>query len=341
MNISWEDAQTFLAVAEAGSISGGAHRLGLGQPTVSRRIAQLEERLGLPLFIRSKRGVLPTEMAARLLPAAEQMARWAAEFGRLAQGAEAVVAGCVRIAAPPGLAVDLLAPLAASLAARHPELRLEVLASVDYIDLARGEAELAIRLRPPTQPELMSMAEAESAVGVFAARKYVSALDARLGSSGEPRRLEELDWVSWSDSRRHIAPRPMLERAIHDFTPAFASDDYLVLRRAVREGLGAMILDRATAAPTADDLVEIDVGFRPPPTRFHLVCAKSMQFVPRVRAVARALRERIRDPAVGRRAEPTSPLAHLSVSSGTSPRALSVSVGTHFSRGFCRRSADG
>ena len=299
MDISWEEAHTFLAVAEGGSISAGAQRLGLGQPTVSRRVAQMEALLGCALFIRSKQGVSLTEAGARLLPAAEQMARWAKEFERLASGEEDRPAGNVRIAAPPGIAVDLLPRLSARLLERHPDIRLEVLASVDHVDLTRGGADLAIRTRAPNEPELMTLASGTNSIGVFASRSYIEQLETRLGrtvrDSSNPLTLDALDWVTWSRPYEHVPPRPMLERAIRDFIPAFASDNYLVLRRAVSAGLGAMILDHHGATASArgevttespEELIEIPLGFSLPPNAFHLVCAKSMQFVPRVRAVA-------------------------------------------------------
>lgn len=294
MDISWSDAQTFLAIAAGGSISSGAARLGLGQPTVSRRAAQLEARLGCALFTRSKRGVALTEAGARLLPAAEQMARWATEFERLARGAEAHAEGIVRIAAPPGIAVDLLAPLAARLRREAPRLRLEVVAGVEHVDLTRGDADLAVRTRAPGAPELMTLASGTSAVGVFATPRYLEALADRLGRdlASTPPELHEIDWVTWARPYEHVPPRPMLERAIPDFEPAFASDDYLVLRSAVAAGLGAMVLDATEGGGSeAGALVEIDLGFRLPPNEFHLVCAKSMQFVPRVRLLADQLIE--------------------------------------------------
>lgn len=289
MDISWDDAQTFLAVAEGGSISAGAQRLGLGQPTVSRRIALLEARLGAALFTRSKRGVELTETGGRLRPAAEQMARWAGEFARLAEGREGEAEGLVRIASPPAIAVDVLAPLAARLRAAHPALRLELRAGVEHLDLTRGEADLAIRTRPPSEPELMSLGRGESALGVFASRAYAEALATRRDDAGRSGAigLDELDWITWGRAYAHVPPRPMLERAIPDFAPAFASDDYLVLRAAAVAGLGAMILD-VRSARTAG-LVALDVGFTPPPNAFHLVCAKSARFVPRIRLVADAV----------------------------------------------------
>lgn len=294
MDVSWEDAQTFLAVAEQQSFSGAARHLGLGQPTISRRVAALEKRTGSQLFRRGKRGAELTEAGARLLPAAEQMARWAGEFGRLARGAEETVAGTVRIAAPPALAVDFLGPLAARARERLPEIRLEVLASIEHIDLTRGTADLALRTRNPHEPELTSLASMPIPLGVFGARAYVARLAGRK-SGGVA--LADLDWITWAFPFEHVPPRPMLERAIPGFAPAFASDSYLVQRSALTAGLGAMILERpvpgARAAPSGADLLEIDIGVSLPPGELHLVCAKSMRFVPRVRAVVELLRDEL------------------------------------------------
>ena len=66
MHTSWEDAETFLAVAEHDSFSAAAAMLGVGQPTISRRIANLESRLGCQLFTRSKLGSQLTEAGSRL-----------------------------------------------------------------------------------------------------------------------------------------------------------------------------------------------------------------------------------------------------------------------------------
>ena len=301
MHTSWEDAQTFLAVAEKRSFSAASSLLRVAQPTVSRRIAALEGRLGAQLFTRGKRGTELTDAGARLLPAAEQMARWAGEFGRLAQGAEESPTGTVRIAAPPGVAVEELVPLVRIARERLPGIRFEILASVDYLDLSRGGADLAIRTRESHEPELMTIHHAESEIGVFATLEYKARLVDRLARAGRADpifRLEDLDWITWSFPYEDVAPRPMLERAIPDFTPAFASDNYLVLKGALIAGLGVMVLDKRSLANNTEDaesaeLVEIDLGFSLPPNAYYLICAKSMRWVPRVRAVTELLIERL------------------------------------------------
>jgi DNA-binding transcriptional LysR family regulator len=280
MQISWDDAQTFLAVSEAQSFSKAARELGVGQPTVSRRIAGLESRLGTALFLRGRQGAEPTDAALLLLPAAQQMARWAVEFVHGAQAQNATISGTVRIAAPPGVAVEQLAPFAGIVKSHYPDIMLEVIAGVEHLDLTRGGADLAVRSRAPNEPELTVLMKSSSRVGVFARRDYVQSLPQACSWS-------DIDWITWSRPFQTVPPRPMLERLIPDFRPVFASDDYLVQKSALATGLGAMIIGADEAAQL--QLQEIDLGVRLPDSSFYLVCAKSSQMVPRIQAIARLL----------------------------------------------------
>jgi DNA-binding transcriptional LysR family regulator len=275
--MSWEDAQTFLAVAEHQSFSGAARALGIGQPTVSRRIKALEQTLEEQLFDRGKHGAVPTTAATRLLPAAEQMARWATEFDRAVGGFETRVEGVVRIAAPPGIAVEQLAPFAVRMREHEPRIRLEILSAVEHIDLTRGVADIAIRTQFPGEPELVALHSGRASPGVFASAAYAERFPG-------PTSWGQIDWITWSESHRQVVPRPMLERLVPNLRPIFTSDDYLVQKAAVREGLGAMIMGRPMAHET-DQFVEIDVGVSLPGYEFHIVVAKSMQQVPRIRIV--------------------------------------------------------
>jgi DNA-binding transcriptional LysR family regulator len=289
-SLSWEDTQTFLAVVEHRSFSAAARALALGQPTVSRRIQHLERLLAQQLFVRGKHGARPTDAALRLVPAAEQMAKWAAEFDRAASGAERLASGVVRVAAPPGVAVEQLAPFAALLRQRAPAISLEVLSAIDHIDLTRGHADLAIRTHYPNEPELVVLREFETQPGVYASRSYAESIR-------QPCTWEDLAWVTWAGRYRDVAPRSMLEKVIPGFEPVFASDDYLVQKAAVTAGLGATIISRP-AGFEQGELVEIDVGVRLPAQSLYVVCAKSMQHVPRVRAVFEFLVESIEGAAV-------------------------------------------
>jgi DNA-binding transcriptional LysR family regulator len=283
----WADLELFLAVAESGSFSSAARRLRITQPTVSRRIQALEAALGLPLFRRDADGAHLTAAGERLLPSAQQMARWANELGRSAASVSDEPEGVVRIATAPGFAHDFLVPFARDLRQRLPEVRLELLTGIETIDLSRGHAEIAVRGRRPTQPDLACVARIAVRLGVFASKRYARKLTPPLAPA-------DIDWVTWSAPLEHLAPRPELEALIPGFKPVFASNDFVVQHRAVAEGLGAMILPATRDAyDPYPPLVELPLELPLPEGELFVVCAKAMRAVPRVESVLDLLCERL------------------------------------------------
>ncbi len=238
MNIGWEYVETFLAVAEEKSFSGAARRLHVTQPTVSRRVSALEEQLTRALFRRDVEGAHLTEEGAKILPAAIEMSRFSKELEQIASSFDDHPAGTVRIALPPATAYEFIVPFARDLKNILPDVQVHAVAGVDQLDLSRGHAELAIRNKAPTQPDLMILAQGKIEIGVFASKAYAS--------RAQGKKFEELDWVAWSEPNTHLEPNPSLEKMIPGFRPAFASNDFNVQTRAVAEGLGVMILSRTS-----------------------------------------------------------------------------------------------
>lgn len=282
--IPWEDVQLFLAVAETGSVSAGARRLRVGQPTVSRRLAQLEQHVGFALFERRSDGVRLTVAGERLLAPARRMADYAMEVTRAAQAAESEPHGVVRVAAPPGVAFEFLAPFAAWLRDRHPRVRLEVLADIAYADLARGEADLALRQRPADRDELVTVASVRLQNAVCVSR----ALLTRLAPDAT---MADLPWLAWARPYEHLPPNPQLRAVIPNFVPAFTSDSYLVLLRAAEAGLGAMVLPRPLHGFGQEHgLVALDLPLGEfSSSETHVVAARSALGIGRVALVARLM----------------------------------------------------
>ncbi|MEW6434320.1 MAG: LysR family transcriptional regulator [Myxococcota bacterium] len=284
MDIPWDDVRLFLAVAEAGSLNRAAKVLRLGQPTVSRRLAALEYSLGASLFLRGVRGVALTTAGERLLEPARKMAEWAGEVGRAAESRDQSPRGLVRVTSSPWVCVDFLAPFAGVVAQKHPGLRLEVLSTMAYLDLARGEADLALRPRPPTQPELTVVRELEVENHVLVSK----ALSARLPKHPK---LTDLPWIAWAPPFDTLPPNPQLEQLMPGYTPAFTSDNFLVMVAAAEAGLGAIVLNRAPhrfARPSALEVLPLRLGAFAT-AKLYLVAAKSALDVPRIRRVAELL----------------------------------------------------
>ena len=284
MHIPWSDLQLFLAVVDAGSLSGAARVLRVTQPTVSRRLAALEAEVGEPLFARAVDGTSLTSFGERMLDPARRMADAAREVDLVASGADALPRGVVRLTAPPGVAFSVVAPFAVHLQKKLPEVRLEVLSTVSYLDLARREADLGIRIqpldRPSTQRDLITVASVESGVAAYATREYAESLPRGYG-------MADVGWIGWAPPLEHLPPNPQLAALIPGFRPVFASDDFLVQLRAAESGVGAIVLSRyrsRRALPTP--LVEMKIDFGKLTSSLHLVCARSSLTIPRVRAVA-------------------------------------------------------
>jgi DNA-binding transcriptional LysR family regulator len=289
VDIPWDDLQLFLAVAEGRSMSAAARRLRLGQPTVSRRVAALEHRLGYALFRRNVEGVMLTAAGDRLLAPARRMAEWAGEVTRASSSVDHKPEGLVRITAPPGVAWDFVAPFAAWLRQKNRAIRLEALSDTRFFDLGRGEADLALRTKPANQADLVTVASFEHPNAIFGAKEYVARLPRRF-------QLTDLDWICWAPPYEDLAPNPQISSLVPGFVPAFTSDSYLVQRQAAEAGLGVMALGdwrHRFARPTSLVPLKFDLG---PHARSatYLLCAKSALDIPRVRLVAEVLAEELR-----------------------------------------------
>jgi DNA-binding transcriptional LysR family regulator len=280
VHIPWDRIQLFLAIAEARSMSGAAKRLRVTQPTVSRQLAELESTVGEALFARTVDGATLTSFGERLLEPARRMAEWGAEVDRAVERAETTPRGVVRVTAPPGVAFDFLTPFAHWLKTRLPDVQLDVLSTIQYLDLSRRDADIALRFATPTQRDVVTLATWDLDVAVFASEAYAKTLPPGYG-------LADVAWIAWAPPFDHLWPNPELAKLVPGFRPSFASDDYLVQLRAAHAGLGAMFLGRAEHRFVAPPrLVELKLPLPTLRNSLHLAAASSALSIPRVRAVA-------------------------------------------------------
>jgi DNA-binding transcriptional LysR family regulator len=171
--MNWDDIRVFLAVYRAGTLRGAAHALGVDQTTVSRRLTALESRLCARLFLRTSAGYVLTESGESALQVAEPMERLAVSFERRTEGANERVSGEVRITTTDALAVDFVIPAIERLRGSHPEVSVVLTTTTRVLDLARREADIAIRTVRPTNADLIVRKLAEWDVGLYASRRYI------------------------------------------------------------------------------------------------------------------------------------------------------------------------
>jgi DNA-binding transcriptional LysR family regulator len=181
----WDLIRTFLAAMRTGSFSGAARDLGLTQPTAGRQIEALEDATGAALFIRSRRGLIPTAAALSLLPHAEAMAAAAAALHRASSAEAHEERGVVRLTAGQLVGHEILPSVLVDFCTRYPGIELELALSDHNADLLRRDADIAVRMVRPTQQALVARRIGTVEIGLFAHRDYVETF-------GLPRTQEEL-----------------------------------------------------------------------------------------------------------------------------------------------------
>ncbi len=171
--MNWNDARVFLAMTRQQTLRGAARELNVDQATVSRRIAAMEQALGSTLFLRTSSGFQLTGVGETVLEAAERMETAAFELVRRAQGRDKALSGEVRVTTTDSLAVDFVIPAMARVHARYPDVRVNLNSSSDVLNLARREADIAIRTRKPDNPDLVVRRLACWPMGLFASAVYL------------------------------------------------------------------------------------------------------------------------------------------------------------------------
>jgi DNA-binding transcriptional LysR family regulator len=288
--MDWDGLQVFLAVARGGRVSAAARRLGVEHTTVARRIAALEQTLGVSLFYRTTRGYLLTPQGQNLVSTAEAMERSALAVEARARENSGALAGRVRVAMPPEYGSHWLAPKLAMLRATHPQIELQILVGTRQRDLSRGEAELAIQPPRPTQTGMVAVRLGRVAVGLYASRGVIADKRLRIRKLADVRDLLLLVYTS---------PFQVLQEAkwfqpiLASATIGLESNSTHALLAAARAGAGVAVLPRFVAREH-DDLVAVsdDVAAHD----LLLVTHPEVRRDPKVRATADFLKRLAAEP---------------------------------------------
>ncbi|MBL8326084.1 MAG: LysR family transcriptional regulator [Rubrivivax sp.] len=234
IRFDWALVPSFLAVLDAGSLSGAAKRRGAQQPTLSRQVAALEAQLGAPLFERTGRGVAPTALALAIADAARQMEAGAGDLlRRLARKRDAAT-GTVRITTSQVAASYLLPPVLADLQREEPGIQIELVASNQLTNLLRREADIAVRMVRPAQASLVARKLADLPIVACAHRSY-------LAQAGTPRRPADLlqhRLIGYDRDETLVRGFAVLDSAVRRESFALRTDDQLAYGRLVAAGAG-------------------------------------------------------------------------------------------------------
>ena len=230
----WDLFQSLHAVLEAGTLSAAARLRGLTQPTLGRHIETLEQRLGSPLFLRSPRGLQPTDLALELKPHLHDMSAAASAAVRDASGSANSLSGSIRITVSEIVGAEILPPMLTSFREQHPGVVIELMLSNFNDDLSRREADIAVRMTPPSQSSLVAKKVGEISLGFYATAEY-------LERHGVPHSLADFEdhaMIGFDSPGRGIRDVPGLNMPVSRETFTFRSDSDLAQLAAMRAGFG-------------------------------------------------------------------------------------------------------
>ncbi|MBU24550.1 MAG: LysR family transcriptional regulator [Gammaproteobacteria bacterium] len=172
--INWEDARYLLSIARVGQLGKAAESLGVSVMTLSRHLNQLQTRLGSTLLERHSKGMQLTNEGSRLVEYLERAEAEIEAASSIFEQTGRSVSGTVRIAAPEGFALKVLTPRLDTLASAHPDLKLEIVSQTPGFSLSRREADVAVMVGKPSEPQLHFESLGTYRLGLYASRDYAA-----------------------------------------------------------------------------------------------------------------------------------------------------------------------
>ncbi len=254
MSMDWDKLRVFHAAAEAGSFTHAGEALHLSQSAVSRQISALEESLSCTLFHRHARGLLLTEQGQTLYATVHDVFAKLAKTQRAIADSQTRAEGRLRVTTTIALGTLWLAPRLHEFFDRHPKIQITLLTTDAELDLGMREADCAIRLSPPSQPDLVQRRLMVINTHPYAAISYVQTH----GLPETPADLDRHRLIAFGSGVRARPPVPdinwLLEvgtddkprRAILEVNSAYG------ILRAVKSGIGVGVLPDYLAAEHRD-----------------------------------------------------------------------------------------
>ena len=282
--MDWNDLAYLLAAYRQRSLAGAARELRCDHTTVSRRLNALESALGGRLFTRTPEGLTPTELADEIVPLAETIEATVRAIERRAAGHDQRVEGVVRVTTSETFATFIIKRLV-ELRTRHPELIVQVLAENRVLDIARGEADLALRFGETTHRDLVVRKLGEVHWGLYASKAYV----ARRGRPSPAGELRGHDVIGFDDTLAGIPGARWLAAHADGTTVVFRGNSLRAVLEATLAGMGLTVLpcQLCDPEPELERLTPESLGSR----TLCLVVHPELAKVARVRAVIDFLAE--------------------------------------------------
>ncbi|MFQ1700948.1 LysR family transcriptional regulator [Loktanella agnita] len=248
--MDWDKLRIFHAVADAGSLTHAGDTLHLSQSAVSRQIRALEESLNTTLFHRHARGLILTEQGELLFDATKSMNRRLEAASARIRDSEEEVFGELRVTTTTGFGTLWLAPRLPKLYEKNPDLKIDLMLEERVLDLPMREADVAIRMKEPSQADLIRKRLMSVRMRLYASREY-------LAQHGEIHEIEQISnhrLICQSPNSIQVAAGATLIQHLlsYDITNMFTVNNYFGVLQGVVNHLGVGVLPDYLTEDTPD-----------------------------------------------------------------------------------------
>ncbi|MDX1737355.1 MAG: LysR family transcriptional regulator [Alphaproteobacteria bacterium] len=280
--MDWDKLRIFRAVAEAGSFTHAAETLNLSQSAISRQVSALEDSVNTPLFHRHARGLILTEQGDMLYKTVEEVFHKLTLAQSRLMDSKELPSGPLRVTATLGLGNTWLTPIIKEFVELYPEVELHLILSDTEVDLAMRQADVAIRMAAPRQPDLIQRPLMTVRHKVYAADEYIEKF-------GAPKNAEDLDnhrIITFGDDTP--SPVSTINWLIHSGesldrprTPVLQVNNIYGIYRAARSGLGIASIPEYMI-PEDSNLTQILPELEGPPIPAYFVYPEEMRHSKRI-----------------------------------------------------------
>lgn len=229
--MNWDDLRYIRVLAEAGTLSAAAERLGVHPSTVFRRLGQIEQRLGVRLFDRHHHGLSLTAPGEEVSAMAERLGSEVDGLERRLAGRDTRPSGSVCLTTTDTLLQGGLAPVLTRFREHYPDIRLEVVTGNPFLSLSKRDADVALRPTASPPDNLVGRRITDIATAIYAAPRY-------LAGAPPTEALECQDWIAPDDSLAHLASARWLQQRLPDVHPVMRCNNVTSLLALARAGAG-------------------------------------------------------------------------------------------------------
>ena len=286
-SLDWTLVQSFLAVAETGSLSAAAHALGQSQPTTGRHVKALESQLKVNLFDRHARGLTLSDAGAELLPHAKAVRDGIERLQLTAAGQQTDIEGTVRLTASVFVAHHVLPGILARLRQAEPRIDIALVASDASDNLLFREADIALRMYRPTQLDIVAQHIGDIPIGLFGTPARVAEVTGRTAKD-----VVKAGLVGFDADPGMIDAMAQLGLRVRPEDFPFRCDHQTVYWELVRAGCAIGFCQREVGRADPE-LVEVPMELEIPPLPLWLAASDTMRQVPRIRRVWDFLKEEL------------------------------------------------